>query len=143
MNTQLRFGKSAAAIAAVVFALAGCASMGSGELSVALAGDQEVPPVKTAATGTATIKVGDDKSVTVTVKTVGLAAIAAHIHSGAAGTNGPVIVPFTKVDDNTWTAAPGAKFTDAQYELYKAGNTYVNVHSAANKGGEIRGQIRP
>lgn len=143
MNTQSRYGKSAVAIAAVVLALSGCASMGSGEVSVALTGDQEVPPVKTAATGTATIKVGEDKSVSVTVKTTGVAAIAAHIHSGAAGTNGPVIVPFTRVDANTWTAAPGAKFTDAQYELYKAGNTYVNVHSAAHKGGEIRGQIRP
>ncbi len=143
MNTQLRFGKSAAAIAAVVFALAGCASMGSGEVSVALSGDQEVPPVKTAATGTATIKVGADKSVSVLVKTTGVSAIAGHIHSGAAGTNGPVIVPFTKVDDNTWTAAPGAKFTDAQFEMYKAGNTYVNIHSAAHKGGEIRGQIKP
>lgn len=143
MNTQSTYGKSAAAIAALVLALSGCASMGSGEVSVALTGDQEVPPVKTAATGTATIKVGEDKSVTVTVKTTGINAIAAHIHSGAAGTNGPVIVPFTKVDANTWTAAPGAKFTDAQYELYKAGNTYVNVHSAAHKGGEIRGQIRP
>jgi hypothetical protein len=143
MNTQLRYGTSAAAIAAVVLALAGCAGMGNREVSVALTGDQEVPPVKTAATGTATIKVGEDKSVSVLVKTTGIAAIAAHIHTGAAGTNGPVIVPFTKVDDNTWTAAPTAKFTDEQYEMYKAGNTYVNVHSAANKGGEIRGQIKP
>jgi hypothetical protein len=39
--------------------------------------------------------------------------------------------------------APGAKFTDAQYEAFKAGNTYVNVHTPANKGGEIRGQLRP
>ena len=33
--------------------------------------------------------------------------------------------------------------TDAQYEAFKAGNLYVNVHSAANKGGEIRGQLKP
>jgi len=37
----------------------------------------------------------------------------------------------------------GSKLTDAQYESYKAGNLYVNVHSAANKGGEIRAQIKP
>ncbi len=143
MNKQRSYGIVAGALSAFFLAMAGCASMGSGELSVALSGDQEVPPVKTSATGTATIKVGADKSVSVLVKTSGVAATAAHIHSGAAGTNGPVIIPFTKVDDNTWAAAQGAKFTDPQYELYKAGNTYVNVHSAANKGGEIRGQIRP
>ena len=143
MNTQRSYGIAAGAMAAFFLAIAGCASMGSGALSVALSGNQEVPPVATSAAGTATIKVGEDKSVSVQVKTSGLAVTAAHIHSGAAGTNGPIIVPLTKVDDNTWTAAPGAKFTEPQYELYKAGNTYVNVHSAAHKGGEIRGQIRP
>ena len=37
----------------------------------------------------------------------------------------------------------GAKLTDAQYDSFKAGNLYVNVHSAANKGGEIRAQLKP
>jgi len=35
------------------------------------------------------------------------------------------------------------EITDAQYDAFKAGNLYVNVHSAANKGGEIRGQLNP
>jgi hypothetical protein len=42
-----------------------------------------------------------------------------------------------------WTFAPGAKLTDAQMESLKAGNLYINVHSDANKGGEIRGQLKP
>ncbi len=37
----------------------------------------------------------------------------------------------------------GSKLTDEQYAAYKAGNLYVNVHSAANKGGEIRAQLKP
>jgi hypothetical protein len=37
----------------------------------------------------------------------------------------------------------GAKFTDAQYKAYKAGDLYYNVHSDAHKGGEIRGQLKP
>jgi len=37
----------------------------------------------------------------------------------------------------------GAKLTEAQFAAFKAGNLYVNIHSDANKGGEIRGQLTP
>jgi len=124
--------------------LAGCASdsyQQSNKLS--LTGAQEVPPVTTSASGSGTITVGADKSVSGSVTTSGIAATAGHIHEGAMGVNGPVIVPLTKTSDNVWSVAPGAKLTDAQYESYKAGKLYVNVHSAANKGGEIRAQLKP
>ena len=65
----------------------------------------------------------------------------AHIHEGAAGANGPVIVPLTK-DGDTYKVPAGAKLTSAQLASFKAGNLYVNVHSAANPGGEIRGQLK-
>jgi len=58
-----------------------------------------------------------------------------------AGANGPVILPFTKISDNVFVAPESARLTDAQYASYKAGNLYVNVHSAKNPGGEIRAQI--
>jgi hypothetical protein len=54
-----------------------------------------------------------------------------------------VIIPLTKSGDNTFSVAAGAKLTDAQLESLKAGNLYVNVHSAANPGGELRAQIAP
>ena len=133
--------RSSLLIAAV--ALAACASMGDQSTQVSLSGAQEVPAVNTAASGTGTVKVAADKSVSASIKTQGVVGVAAHIHEGAAGSNGPVIVPLNKTSDNEWTSAPGAKFTDAQYESYKAGRTYFNVHSAQNKGGEVRGQIRP
>ena len=112
-------------------------------IKVALTGDQEVPPVKTSATGSASFVISADKSVSGRVATSGVEATAAHIHEGAKGANGPVIVPLTKIADGSWTPAAGAKLTDAQYASYLAGNLYVNVHSAANKGGEIRAQLVP
>ena len=115
----------------------------SQEVKVTLSGSQEVPPVTTSATGSGTITVGADKAVSGSVTTTGVTGVAAHIHQGAAGQNGPVIIPLTKSGDNVWSVPAGAKLTDEQEKAFKAGNLYVNVHSAANKGGEIRGQLKP
>lgn len=122
-------------------ALAGCASMGDQATTVNLSGSQEVPPVNAAGSGVGTIKVGADGAVTASIRTTNVNGVAAHIHEGASGANGPVIVPMVKRGDNEWTTEPGAKFTPAQLDAYKAGRTYFNVHTAQNKGGEIRGQI--
>jgi hypothetical protein len=146
-----------AAIAAVffcaMFALYGCASMESAWDStksfvagsnVKLSGANEVPPVTTTASGSGRITVKDDMSVSGSVKTTGIAGTAAHIHVGAPGHNGPVAIALTKGSDgNSWSVAAGAKLTEAQFKEYKAGNLYVNVHSAAHKGGELRGQLKP
>ena len=53
-----------------------------------------------------------------------------------------MIVPLTKSGD-TYTVPDGRKLTAAQLDALKAGNLYVNVHSAAHKDGEIRGQLKP
>ncbi len=111
--------------------------------NVMLSGNQEVPPVSTAATGTGIITVLMDRSVSGSVTTSGVAGSAAHIHLAAPGQNGPVIVPLNKTGDNVWSVPPAIRLNDAQYEAYRLGNLYVNVHSAANSGGEIRGQIKP
>ena len=113
------------------------------DVKVDLSGDQEVPKITTQAKGNGTITVGDDKSVKGSVTTSGITATAAHIHEAEAGKNGGVIIPLTKNGDNGWTVPAGAKLTDAQFDAYKKGGLYVNVHSAANPGGEIRGQIKP
>ncbi len=109
--------------------------------STKLSGAQEVPPVSTGASGTSTIRVASDRSVSGAVNFSGMTATAAHIHEGAAGANGPVIVPLTKTSDTSFAVPANAKLTDAQYESYKAGKLYVNVHSAAHPGGEIRAQL--
>jgi hypothetical protein len=115
----------------------------AGATQVMLNGSQEVPPVQTAATGKGTITVNDDKSVSGSVTTKGVKGTMAHIHEAAPGQNGGVAIPLTQKGDNEWVVPSGAKLNDAQYEAYKAGNLYVNVHSDANKGGEIRGQLKP
>src|SRR5262245_37766264 len=113
------------------------------QVKVTLSGDQEVPAVKTAAAGTGTISVAADKSVSGSVTTTGVAGTMAHIHEAAPGNNGPVVIPLSKSGDSTWSVPAGAKLTDAQFNSFKAGNLYVNVHSAANQGGEVRGQLKP
>jgi hypothetical protein len=123
--------------------VAGCATMGGHNVKVALSGDQEVPPATTSASGSGTIAIASDKSVSGSVTTTGVEGMAAHIHVGSPGKNGPVIIPLTKSGDNGWSVPAGAKLTDAQYDSFKAGDLYVNVHSAKYKGGEIRGQLKP
>lgn len=112
-------------------------------MKVNLSGAQEVPPVMTSASGVGSIMVGPDGSLSGTITTTGVEGTMAHIHQGAMGQNGPVIVPFTKTADNVWSAPAGAKLTDAQLQSLKSGNLYLNVHSAANKPGEIRAQLKP
>lgn len=117
-----------------------------------LDGAQEVPAVVTAATGEGTAVVSPDGStITYIVTYSGLSgpAAAAHIHTGAAGVSGGVILPLAVSASpmvGTLTAADftpsGAITTFAEaVAAIQAGNTYFNIHTAANPGGEIRGQI--
>jgi predicted small secreted protein len=124
--------------------LAACAGMmGDGrQVNVSLSGAEEVPPVRASGSGNGSFTIGADGSVKGSVTTTGVQGTMAHIHQGARGQNGPVIVPLTKSGD-IYTAPAGAKLNEAQMQAFKAGNLYVNVHTAANKGGEVRGQLQP
>lgn len=137
--------------AAAVVALAGCSGMrdkmpswmpGSGAIHVTLSGAQEVPAVSSDAKGSGSFRVASDGTITGSVKTEGMQGIMAHIHRGAKGQNGPVIIPLTKNGD-TYSVPEGKKLTEAQMQDLKAGNLYVNVHSPTHKGGEIRDQLQP
>jgi len=124
--------------------LAACAGTMSGGTTVRvnLSGAEEVPPVSVPGSASGSFTIGDDGTVSGSVTTTGVQGTAAHIHIGARGTNGPVIVPFTKSGD-TYSAPAGAKLNDVQMQAFKAGNLYVNVHTAQNKGGEVRAQLQP
>ena len=133
--------------AAAALLVTACAQMPqmpwSGAPRIALSGAQEVPPLATRASGSATIAVAADRSVSGSVVTSGMRGVAAQIHQGASGRNGPVVMTLEMTGENTWKVPAGARLTTAQYTAYKKGNLYVNVRSAAHLDGEIRGQIQP
>jgi hypothetical protein len=103
----------------------------------------EVPPVTGTGSGTATVNFDTaTKQVTYTVTYTGLSgpAKAAHIHCGAAaGANAGVAVKF----DNPASPISGTSppLTDAQVADLEAGKCYVNIHTEANGGGELRAQL--
>ena len=143
-------------IVAVVVAMATLAltpavtAMGAGNNFVAqLSGAAEVPSVSTAAHGTAHFHVSNDGS-TVSYKVVvnkpSSPVVAAHIHSAPAGVNGSVVqVLFPgsniKVNKNTTIFSGTFPATPALLSLMASGGAYVNVHTANNPPGEIRGQV--
>lgn len=140
-----------AVLAVAVLALAACAEVrekmpdwmpGSGATSVKLTGGEEVPPVNTSGSGSGSFRVAEDGTVTGSVTTTGVQGTMAHIHQGAKGQNGPVIIPLTKNGD-TYTVPEGRKLSDAQLKALKSGQLYVNVHSDKYKGGEVRAQLQP
>jgi hypothetical protein len=136
----------AGGIAALV--LAGCGQMRPSQkvdiYEARLAGTQEVPPVNTAGSGTAEIQINTNTNVLtwkVTYSGLSGTATGAHIHGPAGpGQNAGVLVPFTNVAAQPITGQ--ATITPTQYGDLAAGLWYVNVHTAANPGGEIRGQLR-
>lgn len=112
------------------------------QMKATLNGAQEVPAVNTQGTGTATFMFDTvSRKLDWDISYSGLSgpAAAAHIHGpAAAGANAGVMVPFPA------PASPikgSATLTEAQAAALVGGQTYVNIHTAANGGGEIRGQI--
>lgn len=140
---MLERNQKAIGFGGIVVALALASGVAAADSKVTLSGSEEVPAVTTSATGTGTIAIKDDKSVTGSVTTKDIVGTAAHIHLAPAGKNGPPVITLTKKSDNEWVVPEGSKLTDEQYAAYKAGSLYVNVHSAANKPGEIRAQLKP
>jgi hypothetical protein len=113
------------------------------KMKATLSGASEVPPVTTAGKGTADIDFDPaTKKLSWKVTHSGLSgpATAAHFHGPAeAGKNAGVAVAIPNVASSP--AEGSATLTDAQAADLAAGKYYVNIHTAANPGGEIRGQV--
>jgi hypothetical protein len=113
-------------------------------LNARLDGAQEVPSVITSAAGTGILTVNADTglasgSLTITVAPA-TTVTAAHVHDAAAGN--AVIIPLNNLGSGVWGVPTGTVLTAAQISSFVAGNLYFNVHTVANAGGEIRGNIK-
>jgi hypothetical protein len=119
-------------------------SAGTG-FSSNLDGNQEVPPVTTNATGTASLTLtGAGLEFSLTVE--GLTFTAAHFHNAAVGVNGGVVRTITNdfagnTASGLWSSTDSEPLTPGLINELLAGNIYINVHTTANPGGEIRGQL--
>lgn len=105
-----------------------------------LNGASETPSNSSTATGTVTGTYDStSKVLNLTISYTGLTPTAGHIHQGAAGTNGSVIFPFSTVTSSPFnfsTTLTAAQQSNLFNSLY-----YVNLHTTAFPGGEIRGQL--
>ena len=115
----------------------------SSAMMARLSGASEVPPVMSNASGTAEANLNkqtNELSWTVTYAGLSGPATGAHFHGPAmAGANAGVVVPIT--GSLTSPIRGVATLTAAQAADLMAGKWYVNLHTAANPNGEIRGQI--
>jgi hypothetical protein len=139
---------------------AAAANAQSFTLTAALTGSEETPTaVNTGAFGTATVTLDvGARTVTYRVEVFNLPSgvTASHIHAGGVGTTGPVIINFAPpvpasndfgfggtVSAAEWVMRPeqGIRSADDVIQAILGNNTYVNVHSSVNGGGEVRGRL--
>jgi hypothetical protein len=139
-----------AAVAACALALAGCGQLRPQNkenfYQASLSGSSEVPPVDSAGTGQAEVQHNENTNVIrwkVTYSGLSGPVTGAHIHGPAApGQNAGIVVPFS----GNLMAQPiegQAQITPEQARQLAAGQWYVNLHTARNPPGEIRGQLLP
>jgi hypothetical protein len=151
MNIALNSFRHAALAAGISLFIVACGGGGGYDdppagqtetITSALSGDQEAPErVNSGATGTATFTLDRaTRTLSGTVEVDGVDATLAHIHAGAAGAAGAVVLPLTLSAGQPATLAPTVLSED-QLQSLDAGGLYVNVHSDANATGEIRGQL--
>jgi Cu/Zn superoxide dismutase len=113
-------------------------------LSARLQGQNEVPAITTNANGVASFMLNATRdTMQVNIAFTGLKATAMHIHEGKVGANGGVFKDLTGniVGNVARFILTGKDLSPANLKKFLAGAFYLNVHTAANPGGEIRGQI--
>lgn len=133
----------APALASSVLLLsAGVAHAAPETLTANLSGSSEVPPGDAGMTGKATVTVDESSGQVCTKVTTNVTgAVAAHIHKGASGVNGPVVVPLDLKSINGANACVSAKADVAKEIAANPAGFYVNLHTPSAPGGAVRGQL--
>ena len=120
------------------------------DFEVTLSGDQEVPPVATDATGSATVSLdGDTMDVTgdfsgLSSPVIEIEGSPGHIHMAPPGENGDIVFPLNVSVDEGGTSgifSLTTTLTQEQIDAFNAGELYFNFHTEMHNAGEIRGQI--
>ena len=131
-----------ACTAALAFATPSMAAMV--HMKADLSASHEVPPNDSKGTGKVAVTYNSASKMLSWKGTYsGLSgpATAAHFHAGAVGKNGGVVVPIFAGKSAKSPFAGSKKLTAAQAKQLESGDWYVNIHTAAHKPGEIRGQV--
>lgn len=142
MITHFRRPILAALACAAALAFAAPAVAETVNLKADLKATNEVPPTNSKGSGAVTASYDTvSKKLSWKGTYTGLTgpATAAHFHVGEAGKNGGVAIPIGGADKSPFEGS--ATLTDAQAADLMGGKMYVNIHTAANKAGEIRGQV--
>lgn len=124
--------------------LAVCASVAQGQTVFTVNMDGAQVPAATAFTGSGTVTLNAAETqitVAVTHDIPNGNVTDGHIHQGAPGVNGGIVLPFPGQGANPINEV--INVSPAQVAVLKAGNYYINIHTFAFPGGEIRGQIVP
>lgn len=125
-----------------IIAASGTANAEIVKLQAELKGSSEVPPNSSTGSGKAAASYDTEtKVLTYVVTYTGLTgpAMGAHFHGpGEAGKNAGIVLPFKTVQS---PIQGSATLTDPQAADLLAGKWYANIHTAANPGGELRGQM--
>lgn len=132
--------------AALATATAVSSQAGVFTFAAVLNGAQEVPPVGTPGVGAAAATFDDVTRIfTLTgyVSNLSSTVVNAHIHFGAPGVNGPVVIPITAPFGSTagFLSTGPIVLTNPQAAQLVAEDWYVNIHTSGNPGGEVRGQL--
>jgi hypothetical protein len=147
MSKRLTRAILALAVVSLTIGVAMAGAQSSREWDATMKGSSETPKGPASASGTFRVEFRNGQACyRLSVKGLGAKPVAAHIHKGAAGTNGPIVIDlkptFRGTSPRVSQKCVPAKASVVSAIRRKPGGYYANVHTSKNPGGAARGQLR-